>query len=499
MSGVKATRFHCYLSIAFFLGAFMAPVLYAAKASAWDRYSTNSANNCANSACHGDFLAGDPSNHDDHTDMLPGDCNICHTGGGGTTPVFTDESTGVTGFPPIGCMGCHGRDEDTEPGAGLRQHHFNAGLTTACDGCHSADFDPINYTPVGEDVVPPYYFTPDTAHPDKPTDPCDDGLDNDGDFDYDREEDADCWVCGNNVVDPNEDCDDGNTTDGDCCSASCEFEASGSACPDGEFCNGDETCDGAGTCQAGTQADCDDGVDCTDDSCNEGTDQCDNVANDANCSDDGLFCNGDEFCDTVSDCSFSGDPCPAGAICDDGTDTCEPAPGCGDGVVGDGEECDDDNNIDGDCCDSFCQFEDSGSDCSEGVFCNGDETCDGAGTCQAGTSVDCDDGVGCTADSCNEATDSCDNTPNDSMCDDGLYCTGEEMCDPVDDCVSAGDPCESEGTSCNEDEGQCVGGGGGGGCSLGGGTSNSEAPFASLLCVCGVLLYLRRRKRVSHS
>jgi cysteine-rich repeat protein len=74
-------------------------------------------------------------------------------------------------------------------------------------------------------------------------------------------------VCGDNMVGLSEDCDDGNTVNGDCCSSTCEFESSGSPCPDADLCNGDETCDGAGTCTPGMPLDCDDGNVCTQDSC----------------------------------------------------------------------------------------------------------------------------------------------------------------------------------------------------------------------------------------
>jgi cysteine-rich repeat protein len=73
--------------------------------------------------------------------------------------------------------------------------------------------------------------------------------------------------CGNNVVDGFEKCDDGNQVDGDCCSATCDFEASGAPCPDATVCNGAETCDGAGACQPGMPLDCDDNSLCTQDSC----------------------------------------------------------------------------------------------------------------------------------------------------------------------------------------------------------------------------------------
>ncbi|UCC32068.1 MAG: S8 family serine peptidase, partial [Phycisphaerales bacterium] len=83
-------------------------------------------------------------------------------------------------------------------------------------------------------------------------------------------------------------------------------------CDDFLFCTGVETCDAYGHCQPGTAPDCDDGVTCTDDSCNEGTDSCDNVANDANC-DNGLYCDGVETCHPLLDCQ-------AGTTvdCDDG-------------------------------------------------------------------------------------------------------------------------------------------------------------------------------------
>jgi hypothetical protein len=107
------------------------------------------------------------------------------------------------------------------------------------------------------------------------------------------------------------------------------------------------------------------------------------------------------------------------------------------------------------------------ADCDDGLFCNGDETCN-AGTCEAGTPPACDnglfcdgaemcdedadscvagtppnedDGVACTDDSCNETTDSIDNVPNDANCDNGLFCDGAETCDAVLDCQAGSDPC----------------------------------------------------------
>jgi len=48
-------------------------------------------------------------------------------------------------------------------------------------------------------------------------------------------------------------------------------------CEDSLFCNGHEVC-GGGTCQPGTAVNCDDGVACSTDSCNEATDVCEHTA-----------------------------------------------------------------------------------------------------------------------------------------------------------------------------------------------------------------------------
>lgn len=172
--------------------------------------------------CHGEFrdpyvalTDGEtwlPDLHDQHRYVMLGadvamtdECKTCHTSPD-RFPVFLDSSDGGTGLPAISCMGCHGRDEDmghdgtVSPGrgAGLRQHHTNAGVT-ACAKCHP-DADPNNYKPVGENVAPPYYFVPDAVHPDKPVDACSvselvvslaNGLDNDGDLLYELA-DPDC-------------------------------------------------------------------------------------------------------------------------------------------------------------------------------------------------------------------------------------------------------------------------------------------------------------------
>ena len=143
--------------------------------------------------------------------MLNSDCNACHNAFG-RFPVYLDSSTGGTGLEAISCMGCHGREEDNTvisgSGAGLRQHHWRAG-EQGCLDCHD-DANPANFTPVGEEILPPYYLADDPNHPLIPSDPCNPsadgfpenyaasnlGLDNDGNGLYDGEDLMACLAKG---------------------------------------------------------------------------------------------------------------------------------------------------------------------------------------------------------------------------------------------------------------------------------------------------------------
>ncbi len=78
--------------------------------------------------------------------------------------------------------------------------------------------------------------------------------------------------------------------------------------------------------------------------------------------------------------------------------------------------------------------------CDNGIWCDGAETCDAVAGCQEGTAPDCDDGVACTVDGCNEEEASCDNLPKDALCDDGDICDGAETCDPVAGCQEGTPP-----------------------------------------------------------
>ena len=62
---------------------------------------------------------------------------------------------------------------------------------------------------------------------------------------------------------------------------------------------------------------------------------------------------------------------------------------CGDGTMDLGEDCDDGNTVDGDCCSSTCAFEASASPCSGATLCRQSGECDGAGTCQPVPRTNC--------------------------------------------------------------------------------------------------------------
>ena len=92
------------------------------------------------------------------------------------------------------------------------------------------------------------------------------------------------------------------------------------------------------------------------------------------------------------------------------------------------------------------------SECDDGLFCNGAEVCS-AGSCQAGTAPNCADSVACTTDACNQATDSCTHTANNAACSDGLFCNGSETCNVTLGCQAGSDPCG--GAACNETTDTC--------------------------------------------
>ncbi len=176
---------------------------------------------------------------------------------------------------------------------------------------------------------------------------------------------ADCPdVCGDGLCTGSEDL---QSCPADC---ACVTDAD---CDDGVFCNGVETCSD-GACQAGTPVNCNDGVACTIDSCNEATDTCDHATMNSAC-DDGLFCNGAETCHATLGCQPG-----APVSCDDGvsctTDSCYEAT-------------------------DMCTHTPIDAVCDNGLFCDGVETCHPTLDCQAGVDP-------CGEADCDESADTCE-------------------------------------------------------------------------------------------
>lgn len=116
--------------------------------------------------------------------------------------------------------------------------------------------------------------------------------------------------------------------------------------------------------------------------------------------------------------------------------------GDGDGDVvgdGDGDTCPETCPNDGDpCTEDACNPETgecgiprSGNVCNDGLYCNGDDTCED-GECSGHTGDPCGD------EFCDEGTNSCHCTL-DEHCDDGVFCNGEEVCN-AGSCEDAANP-----------------------------------------------------------
>jgi hypothetical protein len=265
----------------------------------------------------------------------------------------------------------------------------------------------------------------------------------------------------------------------------CETNAD---CPDdGNFCSGDPVCQGNGRCGftgnpcTGATPVCveetDSCVECVEnDDCGSGEACSDNVcvdtcSEDADCTDDGLFCNGDPVC-TEGLCDTTGNPCSGDTpVCVEATDECVEC--VGDGDCGEGEVCTDnvcvpdvECTVDADCNDDNPCTTDT---CTEGVCSNDQIACPQGQSCNPATGncediactsdADCNDGFSCTEDTCNAGT--CEYTNIDARCNDGQFCTGTETCDPADPdadaagCVATGNPCEGATPVCVEAEDDC--------------------------------------------
>jgi hypothetical protein len=205
------------------------------------------------------------------------------------------------------------------------------------------------------------------------------------------------------------------------CTCRCSNDAN---CNDGNACNGVETCD-AGHCVLGTPLNCDDGNACTID-CNPATGCVQIPKADGTGCDDGDECTKGDQC--LGGACTPGEP----RACNDGNDctvdTCDPTKGCvhtavgtglpcsdgnactqgdacihGNCIGGTGVNCDDANPCTADTCttDQGCQH----TPLTDGISCAGTSPCSALDTCQTGVCVQrgaqvCSDGKECTDDSC---------------------------------------------------------------------------------------------------
>lgn len=297
-----------------------------------------------------------------------------------------------------------------------------------------------------------------------------------------------CIACQTDTV-----CDDHNTCNGtETCGTdhTCQPGTNLSCPSDGNVCNGAESCDPNSGCVHGTSLLCGDGNVCTDDSCDPQS-GCTHSNNTASCN-DGNACTQTDVC-SGGQCSGSNPvTCEASDQCH-GVGTCDTQTGlCSNPQKDNGSSCTDDSVCttqdscqDGECVpgtpiscddgnpctdDSACSSQtgcshtpkENGTSCSDGLFCNGGETCQ-AGACMAGTTPACDDENRCTRDSCDlNATDQCkheniqvgDEDNEKASCGVGVCAHTIDLC--VDGEIQVCDPFEGKhAESCNGLDDDC--------------------------------------------
>lgn len=203
--------------------------------------------------------------------------------------------------------------------------------------------------------------------------------------------------------------------------------------------------------------DCNDGLTCTQDTCNEGV--CEWTVRASRCLVNGVCVEEGDASprDPCTVCApnenaFAYVPAGDGDRCDDGN-VCTIDTTCQAGVCeGSPIACDDRNDCTEDTCDPVagCQFNAAfeGEVCDDGDACTEADRCV-AGTC-AGDSLDCDDGNDCTADACSEGGVCTREVLVDAVCDDGDACTISDMCNEDGTCGGSERSCD-DGNECTID------------------------------------------------
>ncbi|MEZ4461526.1 MAG: hypothetical protein R3E66_17760 [bacterium] len=197
----------------------------------------------------------------------------------------------------------------------------------------------------------------------------------------------------------------------------------------------DASFEGVRNCEV--DADCDDGLACTTDTCIDQPGQgkiCAWAIAADTCLIDGVCrASGDAdpsgcgTCDPATPSTWSG--VADGTPCDD-SDVCTFNTACSAGAcVGTDVDCSDGNECTTDSCDPIqgCSSVavDDGTACDDASACTTSDLCV-AGEC-TGQALSCDDGNECTDDVCDDVT-GCANTNNTASCDDGDPCTTGDTC-----------------------------------------------------------------------
>ncbi len=172
-------------------------------------------------------------------------------------------------------------------------------------------------------------------------------------------------------------------------------------------------------------------------------------------------------CDVAENCTGSGANCPVDGFASTAT-VCRPAagecdladncPGTGisctaDAKKSNGTACTDDGNVcTNDVCNGTsdtCTHPNNSAPCSDGVYCNGTDTCSG-GSCSVHAGDPCTGGGDCNTQ-CNEGPQTCFNLAGASCTDDGNPCSSD-ICDGAGACTH---PAGNGGASCRPAAGVC--------------------------------------------
>ena len=386
-----------------------------------------------------------------------GAAKVCDDGNPCTADTC-DKEKGCTSAPSSG-ESCNADDNPCTVGDICKEGVCEAGQSKSCD---SGDVCTLGKCEIS---------TGKCKYSDKNGEPCNDGNP------CTTKELCAADTCKGSPVD----CDDGSPCTADSCDATsgCVHKSNDGPCNDGNGCTEKDAC-AAGLCVGvaiDVTATCDDGDDCTADtcdpkascvhttqtgvSCDDGNvctlkDTCQSgkcvsgenvcgctVNSDCEGKEDGNLCNGTLFCDTSAK-PFQCKVKPSTVVnCDDSlnnacqTNACNPKVG----------KCEIVQAIDGKPCDA------------DGSVCTKDDQCK-SGSCLTGAQVKCDDSNPCTDDACDPKT-GCTFTPNTNPCNaDDDACTVSDAC--VSGSCTAGKAknCDDNefctDDSCAKDTGKCL-------------------------------------------